>query len=80
MNLGRKEYRKINGCTRELECEQVFWAFSMLAIVSTYSAFTVPPIIRWNCIPMIVFMAIAYLLCLVMVFDYLKLTVTDPVD
>lgn len=52
----------------------------MLTIISTYSVFTVPPIIKWNNVPMIVFMAVAYLLCLVMIFEYLRLTITDPVD
>lgn len=52
----------------------------MLTIISTYSIFTVPPMIKWNNVPMIVFMAIAYLLSLVVTVEYLRLTITDPVD
>ncbi len=52
----------------------------MIAIITIYSVFTVPPIIKWGNIPMIVFMAIIYLGIVIMIIDYLILTVVDPVD
>jgi hypothetical protein len=78
--LDTKDYKTTNGCTKQFECEQIFWALGMAAIISIYSAFTVPPMINWMSVPMVVFMAIAYFLCLIIVYDYLKLTITDPVD
>jgi hypothetical protein len=52
----------------------------MIALLVMYSVFSVPPMISWKSTALIVFMAITYFLFLIAIYDYVKLTITDPVD
>ena len=76
----RGKYRAVNGCKRQCECEQVFWVFGMLVLLTLYSVFVASTVARWSSVAMKVFMAIDYLLFVPIIYDYLRLTCIDPVD
>jgi hypothetical protein len=83
MNLpaqNKTEYKAVNGCTKQFECEQIFWAMGMLTIIALYCAFTVTAIVKWDSAVLIVFMVITFVICLIMGYDYVVLTIADPVD
>lgn len=49
-------------------------------MITLYSVMMVPPIFKWNNIPLIVFMAILYALFIPIAYDYMFLSCQDPVD
>jgi hypothetical protein len=49
-------------------------------MITLYSVMMVPPIFKWNNIPLIVFMAILYALFIPIAYDYMFLSCKDPVD
>ena len=76
----REHYRTVNGCKRQIECEQIFWVLGVTTIICVFSGMVAPPIAQGRDLVMIVFMVIAYTICPVIIYDYCKLTCTDPVD
>ena len=76
----RDKYRPVNGCKRQCECEQLFWIFGILVLLTLYSVFVALTVARWSSIVMKVFMGLDYLLFVPIIYDYLRLTCTDPVD
>lgn len=45
-----------------------------------YSCFVVPPIFKWGNVPLTCLVILFYLLLALVIYDYLQLTCTDPVD
>ena len=76
----RQSYKMVNGCKRQIECQQLFWVFGEIVILILYSAFVVPPIVQWNNVALIIFMTVFYVLLVPILYDYCRLTCTDPVD
>lgn len=75
-----EKYKKINGCTRQLECEQIFWVLNASLLIGLYSYLVVPPIVKWKNAAMIFCTSAVYFLFIPIIIDYLILTCTDPVD
>ena len=51
-----------------------------MAMVVLYSVFASPVFFQWPSPALIVFMFVAYIAVVIMVYDYLYLTIVDPVD
>jgi hypothetical protein len=58
----------------------MFWVLGIMTVIGVFSGMVAPPIAQNGNLVMIFFMAIAYAICPVIIYDYCKLTCTDPVD
>lgn len=76
----REHYRTINGCKRQIQCEQIFWVFGVLTLIVFFTTMVAIPIVKEGSTAMVLFMVFAYFLCPLILYDYCKLTCTDPVD
>lgn len=76
----REHYRTINGCKRQIQCQQVFWVFGVFTILGSFSGMVAPPIAQNGNFLLVAFMAIVYAIWPIIIYDYCKLTLTDPVD
>jgi hypothetical protein len=76
----RQAYRTVNGCKRQLECEQVFWAAGAAILLAAYSVFLALPLLQDGRPALLAAASLTYLLMLPVGYDYLVLTCADPVD
>lgn len=73
-------YQKTNAYTTRLSCEQIVTLILFVIQVVLHSVFVIPPMDDIGHAVLWVLLAFHYLLLLGIAYDYLYLTLTDPVD
>lgn len=74
-------YRKVNAYSHPPSMEQIIAVVSYLVVLVLHSVFITPPIVSVIRHPLLIFMlALHYALVLVIAYDYICLTVKDPID
>ena len=75
----RKKYTKVNGCTHPPSLIQVFAIFFILVII-TLQANILSLIVDISQAILTTIMALSYLILLLIIYDYIKMIIIDPVD
>lgn len=75
----RKKYTTVNGCTHTPSLMQVFAIFFMLVIIAL-QANILSLIVDISHAILTTIMGLSYLILLLIIYDYVKMIIIDPVD
>lgn len=73
-------YKKINAYTQKPCLHQIFTLLAFLIHLVLHSIWTVPPLIKIDSSILHILLALFYLVLLLLIIDYLIITICDPVD